>query len=111
MERRRGDDGDDLLQFPVPAECQNGVSGPETEFRDVAAFWRVPGDFDFLPRVFRSKPLSSPEEGVRGQPRGPHARAARPPPGCAGLAFGGPGPPPGLPFWLRDSSGKIGPLV
>jgi hypothetical protein len=36
-----GDDGDDLLQFPVPAECQNGVFGPETEFRDVAAFWRV----------------------------------------------------------------------
>ena len=23
-----GDDGDDLLQFPVPAGCQNGVSGP-----------------------------------------------------------------------------------
>ena len=28
------DDGDDLLQFPVPAECQNGVSGPRNRFRD-----------------------------------------------------------------------------
>ena len=26
------DDGDDLLQFPVPAKCQNGVSGPEIGF-------------------------------------------------------------------------------
>ena len=29
-----GDGGEDPLQFPVPAECQNGVSGPEAEFRD-----------------------------------------------------------------------------
>ena len=40
-----GDDGDDLLQFPVPAECQNGVSGPEMEFRDgggvLGGFWRL----------------------------------------------------------------------
>ena len=39
-----GDDGDDLLQFPVPAECQNGVSGPEMEFRNdggvLDGFWR-----------------------------------------------------------------------
>ena len=38
-----GDDGDDLLQFPVPAGCQNEVSGPETEFCDgggvLDVFW------------------------------------------------------------------------
>ena len=40
-----GDDGNDLLQFPVPVECQNGVSGPEMEFRDgggvLDGFWRL----------------------------------------------------------------------
>ncbi|KAK1620868.1 hypothetical protein QYE76_026385 [Lolium multiflorum] len=38
-----GDDGDDLFQFPIPAGCQNGVSDPETEFRDgggvLDVFW------------------------------------------------------------------------
>jgi hypothetical protein len=39
-----GDDGDeDLLQIPVPAGCQNGVSGSESRFLMVAAhrksFW------------------------------------------------------------------------
>ena len=28
------DDGDDLLQFPVPAGCQNGVSEPRKRIRD-----------------------------------------------------------------------------
>ncbi|KAK1698754.1 hypothetical protein QYE76_015451 [Lolium multiflorum] len=60
-----GDGGDDPLQFPVPAECQNGVSGPETEFATVAAYWMVSGDFDFPSRVFRSKPLSSPRGASR----------------------------------------------
>ena len=54
---------------------------PATEFRDVAAFWRVSGDFDFSPCVFRSRPINSPKEGVGGRPRGPHHRAARAPPG------------------------------
>ena len=40
-----GDDGDDLLQFPVPAGCQNGVSDPEIEFRDgggvLDVFWKI----------------------------------------------------------------------
>ena len=47
----------------------------------MAAFWRVSGDFDFSPCVFRSRPISSPKEGVGGRPRGPHHRAARAPPG------------------------------
>jgi hypothetical protein len=33
-----GDDGDeDLLQIPVPEECQNGVSGSESRFLMVVA--------------------------------------------------------------------------
>jgi hypothetical protein len=31
------DDGDDLLQIPVPAECQNEVSYSESRFLVVAA--------------------------------------------------------------------------
>jgi hypothetical protein len=31
------DDGHDLLQFPIPAGCQNGVSGSESRFLVVAA--------------------------------------------------------------------------
>ena len=38
------DDGDDLLQFPVPAGCQNGVSGAISWNLVVAAernsFWK-----------------------------------------------------------------------
>jgi hypothetical protein len=29
-----GDDDEDLLQIPVPAGCQNGVSGSELRFFD-----------------------------------------------------------------------------
>ena len=32
-----GDDGDDLLQFPIPAGCQNGVPASEIGFREAAA--------------------------------------------------------------------------
>ena len=49
------DDGDDLLQFPVPAGCQNGVSGPEIGFSVAAAFWSVSGAMVESPSVFRSK--------------------------------------------------------
>ena len=63
---------------------------PETEFRDVAAFWRVSGDFDFSPCVFRSRPINSPKEGVGGRPRGPHHRAARAPPRPRRLMVWGP---------------------
>ena len=38
------DDGDDLLQFPVPAECQNGVSDPQNRVFDgggaLEGFWK-----------------------------------------------------------------------
>ncbi|KAK1607554.1 hypothetical protein QYE76_031227 [Lolium multiflorum] len=36
-----GDGGEDLLQFPVPAECQNGDFGS----RDGVAMWRLSGWF------------------------------------------------------------------
>jgi len=39
-----GDDGDDLLQFPVPAGCQNGVSDPRNRVFDgggvLDVFWK-----------------------------------------------------------------------
>jgi hypothetical protein len=36
-----GDDGDeDLLQIPVPAGCQNEVSGSESRFLMAAAQWK-----------------------------------------------------------------------
>ena len=36
---------------------------PRRSFAMVVAYWMVFGDFDFPSRVFRSKPLSSPEGG------------------------------------------------
>ena len=46
------DDGDDLLQFPVPVGCQNGVSGVVLWNLVVAAernsFWKI-GTLAFLP--------------------------------------------------------------
>jgi hypothetical protein len=32
-----GDDDEDILQIPVPAGCQNGVSGSESQFLMVVA--------------------------------------------------------------------------
>ena len=61
-----GDGGDDLLQFPVRGVPERRLLAPETEFRDVAAFWRLSGDFEFSPCVFRSKAINSPKEGVGG---------------------------------------------
>ncbi|KAK1619319.1 hypothetical protein QYE76_024836 [Lolium multiflorum] len=57
--------------------------------------WRrsgVSGDFDFFVAIFRSNPLSSPEEGVGGRPRGPHARAAALGCGALGLHLTCPAP-------------------
>ena len=53
------DDGDDLLQFPVPAGCQNGVSDPRNRVFGgggaLECFWKSVDP----PRVFRSRALSS----------------------------------------------------
>ncbi|KAK1629357.1 hypothetical protein QYE76_003672 [Lolium multiflorum] len=99
-----GDGGDDLLQFPGVPERR--LLAPATEFRDVAAFWRVSGDFDFSPCVFRSRPINSPKEGVGGRPRGPHHMAARAPWAAPPYGVG----PSGLHrVVLLVSFGKIGP--
>ncbi|KAK1666579.1 hypothetical protein QYE76_054738 [Lolium multiflorum] len=73
-----GDDGNDLLQFPVPAGCQNGVSDPEMGFSLAAEFWMASGKLVDSSCVFRSRALSSLEGSVGGWPRRPHHRAARP---------------------------------
>ena len=62
----------------------------------MAAFWRLSGDFDFVSCVFRSKAISSPKEGVGGQPRPPHTRAAWAPPGPRRPSVWG----PRAPTWL-----------
>ena len=67
---------------------------PRWSFAMVAAFRMVSGDFEFPSRVFRSKPLNSPEGGIRGWPRRPHHRAARPPPRPRRPMVWGPWAPP-----------------
>ena len=71
------DDGDDLLQFPVPAKCQNGVSGP-IGFSMAAALWRFSGIMVEPPVVFRSRGLSTPEGDSGTWPSRPPHRVARP---------------------------------
>jgi hypothetical protein len=48
------DDGDDLLQFPIPLGCQNGVSNSESGFRVVAAQRNSIWENVKPPDVFRS---------------------------------------------------------
>jgi hypothetical protein len=106
-----GDDGDEDLRIPIPAGCQNGVSGSESRFLMAVAqrksIWekRHPSDI-----------MSS--EGIcrrEGRPRGwlgpPHARVARPGLGRATSVWGPLEPPLHPVFWLRGSSGEIGFLM
>jgi hypothetical protein len=49
-----GDDGDkDLLQIPVPAGCQNGVSGFESRFLMAVAQRKSIWEKRRLPDIFR----------------------------------------------------------
>jgi hypothetical protein len=49
-----GDDGDeDLLQIPVPARCQNGVSGSESRFLMAAAQQKSIWEKRCLPDIFK----------------------------------------------------------
>jgi hypothetical protein len=106
-----GDDyGDDLLQFPIPARCQNGVSGSESRFLVVAAQWNSVWEKHRTPSVFRSKTLCRRKEGSRQWTRRPHHPLAWP-----GLARATRWCGPlvsllRLVFWLRESSGIIGVL-
>src|SRR5215218_8016158 len=105
-----GDGGEDLLQFPVPAECQNGDFWlPRRSF----AMWRLSGGFlatSTSLRAFSGRTQYVVRKGASEAGRGGHTTWPRGPPlGRAAIWCGALGPPPLLPFWLRQYSGKIGP--
>jgi hypothetical protein len=102
------DDGDDLLQFPIPIGYQNGVSGSKSQFLVVAAQRNSIWEKRRTSSVFRSETLCRRKEGSRRWSRRPHHPLARP-----GLARATRwcGPLVArlcLVFWLHESSGKIG---
>jgi hypothetical protein len=110
--RSVGDDGDeDLLQIPVPAGCQNGVSGSESWFLMAAAQQKCIWEKRRLPDIFESGGIYRRKERSRGWPRRPHTRWARPGLGRASYVCGALEPPLRLVFWLRGSSGEIGFLM
>jgi hypothetical protein len=49
-----GDDGDEDLQIPVPAGCQNGVSGSESRFLMAAAQRKSIWEKRHLPDIMSS---------------------------------------------------------
>jgi hypothetical protein len=107
-----GDGGDeDLLQIPVPAGCQNGVSGSELRFLMAAAQWKSIWGKRHLSDIFRSRGICRRKERSRRRPSRPHTRWARPGLGRAPFVCGGLVPPLRLMFWLRGSSGEIGFLM
>jgi hypothetical protein len=107
--RNVGDDGDeDLLQIPVPAGCQNRVSGSESRFLMVAAQRNSIWEKCRNPDIFRSEGICRRKERSRRRPSRPHNRWARPGLGRAPCVCGGLVPPLCLVFWLRGSSGEIG---
>jgi hypothetical protein len=104
-----GDDGDeDLLQIPIPAGCQNRVSGSESRFLVVAVQRKSIWEKRWTPAPFRSEGICRWKEGSRRRPRRPHNRWARPGLGRAPWLCGGLLAPLRLVFWLRGSSGEIG---
>jgi hypothetical protein len=104
------DDGDDLLQFPVPVGCQNGVSGSESRFLVVAmqqnSIWKNVEP----PRFLGSETLCRRKEDLWRRPRRPHHPLVRPALTCAARWCGPLVARLRLVFWLRESSGKIGVL-
>jgi hypothetical protein len=74
-----GDDGDeDLLQIPIPAGCQNGVSDSESRFLMAAAQRKSIWEKRHLPDIFRSRGMCRRKEGSRRRPSRSHTRWARP---------------------------------
>jgi hypothetical protein len=103
-----GDDGEeDLLQIPVLAGYQNGVSGSESQFLMVAAQRKSIWEKRRTPAVFRSEGICRRKEGSRRRPRQPHHRWARPGLGHAPWWWAQLPASLRLPFWLCGSSGKI----
>jgi hypothetical protein len=102
------DDGDDLLQIPVPVGCQNRVSGSKSRFLVVAVQRTSIWDKRRTPDVFRSEGICRRKEGSSRWLRQPHhplawpslARATR---WCEPLVA-----PLRLVFMIHESSGKIG---
>jgi hypothetical protein len=73
-----GDDGDeDLLQIPIPAGCQNGVSGSKSRFLMAAAQWKSIWEKCCLPDIMSSEGICRREGRPRGWLGPPHARVAR----------------------------------
>jgi hypothetical protein len=103
------DDGDeDLLRIPIPAGCQNGVSGSESRFLMVAAQRKSIWEKRRTPDIFRSEGISRRKKGSRRWPSCPHNRWAWPGLGHAPCVCGGLVPSRRLVFWLRGSSVEIG---
>jgi hypothetical protein len=102
------DDGDDLLQFLVPARCQNGVSGLESRFLVVAAQRNSIWEKRRTPLVFRVRDLCRRKEGSKRWPRRPHHPLAQPALAHAARWRGPLVARLRLVFCLRESSGKIG---
>jgi hypothetical protein len=74
-----GDGSDeDLLQIPVPAGCQNGVSGSKSRFLMVAAQWNSIWEKNQTPDSFRSKCICRRKGGLEEA-----AGVASPPPDTA----------------------------
>jgi hypothetical protein len=99
-----GDDGDeDLLQIPIPARCQNGVSGSELRFLMVVAQRNSIWEKHRLPDIIMSGGICRREGRSRGWPGRPHARVARPGLGRAPLCVWGP--------WASPPSRLLAPWV
>jgi hypothetical protein len=101
------DDEEDLLQIPVPAGCQNGVSGSELRFLMVAAQRNSIWDKRRTPDIFRSEGICRQKERSRrwlGRPHHPLVQPglARTTRWCGALLA-----PLRLVFWPCGSSGKI----
>jgi hypothetical protein len=103
-----GDDDEDLLQIPVLAGCQNGVSGSESRFLMVTAQQNSIWEKRQTPDSFRSKGVCRWKEGSRRRLGRPHHPLARPGLGRATRWCGALLAPLRLVFWLHGSSGKIG---
>jgi hypothetical protein len=106
-----GDDGDeDLLQIPILAGCQNGVSGSESRFLMVAVQRKTIWEKHRTSSPFRSEGICRRKVGSRRWPRWPHHRWVQPGLGRAPWWWAWLPAPLRLVFWLRGSSGKIGIL-
>jgi hypothetical protein len=101
-----GDD-DDLLQIPIPAGCQNGVSGSESRFLMVAAQRNSIWEKRRTPDIFRSEGKCRRKEGSRRWLGRPHHPLERPGLAHATRWCGALLAPLRLVLWLRGSSGKI----